>query len=421
MESKADLNIKNIQNFLRMQYIILKIAADVLRVKFREKWKSIFNTEWTNVERNGKLFIEGAGKNVFASSKKIQRDLLKSGNIDTWDLPLIIQSIKSLEKFSYKNVDIADEHKRLDNLKEIRNQLSHQPTTEVTDENFNQYWKSASDILLSFGVTQQTLDEAKTLKFTESPIFSDNLTPTNEPNSTKADELKEMGNKFYASKQYEEAIGVYSEAIQLSGIPIKTLAFLYSNRSLMYLELNDLSNAKDDANGVVHMHPTWWRGYARLAETYEKMKKFEKAIKNYEIALQMNPPDNHNATLTDSLYYCRRMLGKINRMESIQPDNFVNSMKEVIEAANKQLGKDTTPYDDTLLCIGELMLLNKNIASNDDPAVFSAQGHKFLRGIGGPHNFELAASRFAKAASKGSADGMYNLGALLLEGKGIKR
>lgn len=411
-------DVKNIQNFLTLQFVIIKIASDVLRVKFCEKWKSIFNSEWTNGEETAKLFIEGAGKNIFYSSKRIQKDLLKSGNINAWDLPLIIQSIKCLENYanSRKGADVADEHKKLDDLKAIRNQLSHQPTTEVTDEAFNKYWQATCQILLSFGVTQQTLDEARNLKFAESSI--ENLNPTNEPNSTEAEVLKEKGNKCYAAKKYVEAIEAYSEAIHLSGIPLKTLAILYSNRSLMYLELNDLSNAKIDANGVVHMDPTWWRGYARLAESYEKMKKFEKAIKNYEIALQLNPPEIHKTKLTDSLYYCRRVLGKINRMENIQPHNSISSVKEVFDDVNKQLGRVATPHDDILHRIFDSVLTNSDAS---DPATFCAQGHKFLRGIGVAQDFESAASRFAKAASKGSADGMYNLGILLLEGKGIKR
>lgn len=418
MEAKPDVKVKNIQNFLSLHYIVSKIASDVLRDMFCEKWRSIYHSEWTNVEETGKLFIEGAGKSTFYSSKKIQKNLLKTGNINAWDLPLIIQSIKCLENFanSFKSADVADEHKKLDNLKEIRNQLAHQPTTEVSEENFEKYWQATSQILLSFGVTQQTLDEAKNVKFTESPTFLENSTP----NSAKADELKEQGNQFYAAKKYQEAVDVYSEAIELPEIPIKTLAFLYSNRSLMYLELHDLSSAKDDAKGVTQMHPTWWRGYARLADSYEKMKKFEKAIKYYELALQMSPPEGHNKTLTDSLYYCRRMLGKINRMESIQPHNFINSTREVIDEANKQHGAVGTPLDEGFVHVTH-SLINKSDFLKSVPAVICAEGHKFLRGIDVPQDFELAANKFGKAASKGSADGMYNLGVLFLEGKGIKR
>lgn len=419
MDSKPDVKVKNIQNFLSLHYIVSKIASDVLREMFCEKWKSIYHSEWTNVEENRKSFIEGAGKSLFSSSKKIQKNLLKTGSVNAWDLPLIIDAIKCLENFANfnKSADVADEHKKLNNLREIRNQLAHQPTTEVSEENFDKYWQATSQILLSFGVTQQTLDEAKNVKFTESPIFPENSTP----NSTKADKLKKKGNEFYAESKYQEAIDVYSEAIELPEIPIKTLAFLYSNRSLMYLELRDWSNAKDDAKGVTQMHPTWWRGYARLADAYEKMKKFEKAIKYYELALQMSPPDCHNKTLTDSLYYCRRMLGKINRMENIQPQNFVDSMREVIDEANKELEKvGGTPLNEGLVHLTQ-SLINQNDILKSDPGVICAEGHKFLRGIERPQDFQLAANRFAKAASKGSADGMYNLGALLLEGKGVKR
>lgn len=420
MEAKPDVKVKSIQNFLSLHYIIHKIASEILREKFCEKWRSIYKSEWTNSAANGKSFIDGVGKKIFFSSKKIQMNLLKSGNIDTWDLPLLIQCIKCLENCtnSNKTAAVADEHKKLDNLKDIRNQLSHQPTTEVSEDNFAKYWLAASEILLSFGVTQETLDEAENVKFTESPTFPED---SSSPNSKKADELKEKGNQCYAAKKYQEAVDAYSEAIELPEIPIKTLAFLYSNRSLMYVELQQLSHAKDDAKGVTQMHPTWWRGYARLADSYEKMKKYEKAIKYYELALQMNPPEFHIKTLTDSLYYCRRMLGKIDRLENIQPHNFVSTMREVIDEANRQIGAaPATPLDEAFVHLTH-SLIDKSDILKSDTTVICVEGHKFLRGIDGPQDFERAANRFGKAASKGSADGMYNLGALLLEGKGIRR
>lgn len=412
MKSTADVNVKNIQNFLSLHYVVIKIASDVLRVKFREKWNSIFNSEWTNVEENGKEFIEGAGKAIFRTSKNIQRSALKTGNINLWDLPLIIDAIKCLE--NYASAGVTDEHKHLDNLKSIRNQLSHQPTNEITEENFRKYWDATSQILLSFGVSQATLDEAKNFKLTEAP---EDLNLTAEPNTALADELKEAGNKYQAAGKYQDAIDKYTEAMQLSGIPLTTLSILHSNRSLMHLELNDIPNAKDDAKAAIHLNITWWRGYARLASAYEKSKKYEKAIKNYEIALQMNAPEVNNRTLNDSLCHCRFTLGRINRMESLQPHNFINSWKEVVDDANKTLGKN--PFDENETNVNASTILNSQDVSN--AAVLCAQAHLFLRGIGCTQDYEQAASRFGKAASKGNADGMYNLGALLLEGKGIKR
>lgn len=412
MESKEDKNIKNIQNFLTLHYVISNIASDALREKFREKWQSMFQSEWENKAENGKSFIDGVGKKVFRSSKRIQQNLLKSGNINTWDLPLIIESIKCLEVDRTSNVD-----KKLHELREIRNQISHQPTTEVSDESFEKYWSAACEILLSFGVSQETLNKARNVKFTESPLSSEN---SNELNSTEADKLKEEGNRYYNKKQYKKAVELYSKAIELPGIPLKSLAILYSNRSLMHLELKDLSSAKEDAKAVIHIHPTWWRGYARLAKSYEENQKYEKALKNYELAFEMNPPDIHRADLTDSQQYCQLILGKINRMENIQPHNFVNTMKEALDAANKELGIANSPILEGAVHMTNSIISKSNILKSD-PNVICAEGHKFLRGIEGPQDFTLAANRFAKAANKGSANGMYNLGALLLEGKGIKR
>lgn len=64
-------------------------------------------------------------------------------------------------------------------------------------------------------------------------------------------ELKALGNKSFASKDYKSAIDLYSQAIQAAKDPkADALHVLYSNRSACHSGLKDWDAALQDAEKV---------------------------------------------------------------------------------------------------------------------------------------------------------------------------
>jgi len=58
-----------------------------------------------------------------------------------------------------------------------------------------------------------------------------------QPNKNDPEALKDAGNKAFMSKNYEEAIDLYSQAIELSQTAQKPSPIYFANRANAYLEL----------------------------------------------------------------------------------------------------------------------------------------------------------------------------------------
>ena len=72
-------------------------------------------------------------------------------------------------------------------------------------------------------------------------------------------ELKNKGNVAFQAGQFEEAIKLFSEAIEIN--PNNHVYF--SNRSGAYASLENYEKALEDAEKCVEINPSWAKGYAR--------------------------------------------------------------------------------------------------------------------------------------------------------------
>ncbi|CAG2195420.1 unnamed protein product [Mytilus edulis] len=96
------------------------------------------------------------------------------------------------------------------------------------------------------------------------------------------DSLRIKGNDAFKENRYHDAIQYYTEGIKSS--PEKTIDFkLFSNRSLLYLKVNDYENALKDAEKCIVLAPNHWKGYcwkayalANLVRNGELTFEFEK-------------------------------------------------------------------------------------------------------------------------------------------------
>jgi len=84
--------------------------------------------------------------------------------------------------------------------------------------------------------------------------------------SDQANELKAQGNAAFQSGKFEEAVKLFSQAIELN--PHDHV--FYSNRSGAYASLKKYDQALEDATTCVNLKPTWAKGYQRkgLAEFF---------------------------------------------------------------------------------------------------------------------------------------------------------
>ena len=97
--------------------------------------------------------------------------------------------------------------------------------------------------------------------------------------SEEMDKMKVLANKAFGEKKYQEALGLYEQALQIPNLSDEASGTLYSNRSATFLELNMLENSYSDAKLAQLFRPNWPRAYERKGKALLAMKKYEKAIR----------------------------------------------------------------------------------------------------------------------------------------------
>ncbi|KAL7939420.1 hypothetical protein V8C35DRAFT_286570 [Trichoderma chlorosporum] len=109
-----------------------------------------------------------------------------------------------------------------------------------------------------------------------------------------ADELKALGNKAIADKNFDEAIDKFTQAIALQ--PENHI--LYSNRSAAYASKKDWDNALKDAEKTTEIKPDWAKGWGRKGAALHGKGDLLGANDAYEAGLKH---DANNAQLKSGL------------------------------------------------------------------------------------------------------------------------
>ena len=126
-------------------------------------------------------------------------------------------------------------------------------------------------------------------------------TPSSAEDAWKlVNELKNRGRVSVASKRYPESDQLYSKAMAvllgfLDGSSDKNqrltaeLAVLYSNRSLVRLQMNDAGGALQDATAATGYDDNYLKGHWRLGQAAMALNQYEAALMAYSKALQIEP------------------------------------------------------------------------------------------------------------------------------------
>ncbi|EAA35312.1 TPR-like protein [Neurospora crassa] len=100
-----------------------------------------------------------------------------------------------------------------------------------------------------------------------------------------ADELKALGNKAIAEKNFDEAIDKFTQAIALD----PSNHILYSNRSAAYASKKDWDNALKDAEKTTEIKPDWPKGWGRKGTALFGKGDLLGANDAYEQGLKIDP------------------------------------------------------------------------------------------------------------------------------------
>lgn len=103
--------------------------------------------------------------------------------------------------------------------------------------------------------------------------------------STKAEELKELGNSCMKAQppDYEEAISLYTKALAID----ENNHVVFSNRSLAYCKLGKFEDALADAEKAVCIAPKWAKGYLRKCVALTSLDRHQEVFEVAQSGFQL--------------------------------------------------------------------------------------------------------------------------------------
>ncbi|MBR4384309.1 MAG: tetratricopeptide repeat protein, partial [Selenomonadaceae bacterium] len=102
-----------------------------------------------------------------------------------------------------------------------------------------------------------------------------------------ANQKNEDGLKLYYAKDYQGAIRLYSEAIELN----PKFAGAYYNRGTAYAALKQHEQAIQDFDKAIQLNPNYAEAYNNRGVAYRHLKQHERAIQDFDKAIQLDPND----------------------------------------------------------------------------------------------------------------------------------
>ena len=104
---------------------------------------------------------------------------------------------------------------------------------------------------------------------------------------SKSEQIKEAGNKAFLAKNYQEAVEMYTQAIEIS---LQTPNHIYyANRANAYLELQQYEECIADCNQSIKIDKTFIKSYFRKAKALIGQDKLQQALDTLKEGLEVDP------------------------------------------------------------------------------------------------------------------------------------
>lgn len=103
----------------------------------------------------------------------------------------------------------------------------------------------------------------------------------------QSEDCREKGNQCMKEEKYIEAMLHYTHGIKRD----PRNAYLYSNRSLALLRMQQYYYALQDAETTIRLMPKWTKGYYRKGEIESATEHYKDAIESYKQGLQLKLDD----------------------------------------------------------------------------------------------------------------------------------
>ncbi|KAF2101905.1 TPR-like protein [Rhizodiscina lignyota] len=107
----------------------------------------------------------------------------------------------------------------------------------------------------------------------------------------KLSRMKEEGNDHFKRGRYEEAIDVYTEALEVDPTNKGTNSKILLNRALCYLKKNDSKSALADSTRAIELDPSYVKARKTRAKALGESGDWEEAIREYKAVQEQHPEE----------------------------------------------------------------------------------------------------------------------------------
>lgn len=111
---------------------------------------------------------------------------------------------------------------------------------------------------------------------------------------------KDEGNDAFKNGRYQDALNLYTEALNIDSFNKKTNAKLYFNRATVYSKLNKLQEAISDCTLALSLDDNYLKALLRRAKCYMDQGEFEDAVRDYEKAWKMDKSRENKRLLQEA-------------------------------------------------------------------------------------------------------------------------
>jgi len=106
----------------------------------------------------------------------------------------------------------------------------------------------------------------------------------------KAEEERQAGNECFKKGAFPDAVKHYNEGIKRTPDSEKDiLSKFYSNRAGAYMKLMDFNRAQKDCEECLKLNPGFVKAWIRKGAVQEAMKQHDNAIESYQEAIKLDP------------------------------------------------------------------------------------------------------------------------------------
>ena len=107
----------------------------------------------------------------------------------------------------------------------------------------------------------------------------------------KLDRMKEEGNAHFKASEYQQAVDVYTQALEVDPSNKVTNSKIFHNRALSHIHLKQYAAAIADASRALELDPSYTKARKTKAKALGESGQWEEAVREYKAIQEANPTE----------------------------------------------------------------------------------------------------------------------------------